>query len=92
MARTQVARYGPAARTSTCMMLRCEWMASSIDVVRTSDAVLMAISVAAPGMVELALKPAISATARFGVVTLAGRERAPVLPIVRRPISQLMHN
>jgi hypothetical protein len=84
-------RAGPA-RTSTRMMLRREQIASPIDVVRKSDAVLMAISVAAPGMVELALKPAISETVRFGVVTLARRERAPALPIVRRMISQLIHD
>jgi hypothetical protein len=34
--------------------------------------------------VELTLKPALNATARFALVALAGRSEAPALPLVRR--------
>ena len=58
--------------------------------VRDSDAVLIAIRAAAPDLVELAVKPAMGATARFGIVTLARRSEPPGLPIVRKLIAQLM--
>ena len=66
--------------------------AGLVEVVRRSDAILIAIRAAAPELVELILKPAINATARFGIVTLAGRAEAPTLPIVRKLMEQLMHD
>ena len=59
---------------------------------RRSDAVLIAIRAAGPDLVELALKPALHATARFAVVTLAGRSEAPALPIVRRLVQELLRD
>jgi len=38
------------------------------------------------------LKPAMNATARFGIVTLARRAEPPALPIVRKLIAQVMHD
>lgn len=57
-----------------------------------SDAVLIAIRRAAPGLVELPLEPALNATARFGLVTLARRAEPPALAVVRRLLAQLMNN
>ena len=76
VARTLVERYGPAAHPSDCVTLRCEEIPSLVEVVRDSDAVLIAIRAAAPDLVELTLKPAMNANARFGIVTLARRARA----------------
>ena len=90
VARTLVERYGPGAHPTECVTLRCEEIASLVEVVRDSDAVLIAIRAAAPDLVELALKPAMSATARFGIVTLARRAEPPGLPIVRKLVAQLM--
>lgn len=90
VARTLVERYGPAAHPSECVTLRCEELPSLVEVVRHSDAVLIAIRAAAPGLVELTLKPAMNATARFGIVTLARRAEPPALPIVRRLVTELM--
>lgn len=90
VARTLVERYGALAHPSTCVTLRCDEIPSLIEVVRDSDAVLIAIRAAAPGLVELTLKPALNATARFGVVTLARRAEPPALPIVRKLVAQLM--
>jgi len=92
VARTMVERYGPAADPAQCVTLRCEEIPSLVEVVRHSDAVLIAIRTAAPDLVELALKPAMGATARFGIVTLARRAEPPGLPIVRRLIAEVMHD
>ncbi len=92
VARTLVERYGPAAHPSACVTLRCEEIPSLVEVVRHSDAVLVAIRAAAPDLAELTLRPAMNATARFGVVTLARRAEPPTLPIVRRLIGELMHD
>ena len=92
VARTMVERYGPAAHPKECVTLRCEEIASLVDVVRESDAVLIAIRAAAPDLVELPLKPAMTATARFGIVTLARRAEPPGLAIVRKLVAELMHD
>ena len=92
VARVLVARYGPAAHPLQCITLRCEELPALVEVVRRSDAVLLAIRAAAPDLVELPLKPAIDATARFGMVTLAGRAEAPALPIVRKLIERLLRD
>lgn len=90
VARTMVERYGAAAHPSACVTLRCDEIPSLVEVVRDSDAVLIAIRAAAPDLVELTLKPALNATARFGVVTLARRAEPPAMPIVRKLVAQLM--
>ncbi len=90
VARTMVERYGPSAHPSECVTLRCEEIPSLVEVVRHSDAVLIAIRAAAPDLVELTLKPAMNATARFGIVTLARRAEPPALPIVRKLVAELM--
>ena len=92
VARTMVERYGPAAHPSECVTVRCEEIPSLVEVVRQSDAVLLAIRSAAPDLVELVLRPAMSATARFGVVTLARRAEPPALAIVRTLIAEVMHD
>jgi hypothetical protein len=38
------------------------------------------------------MKPAMNATARFAMVTLAGRTEAPALPIVRQLMAQLLRD
>jgi DNA-binding transcriptional LysR family regulator len=92
VARAMVERYGPQAHPDACVTLRCEEIPSLVEVVRGSDAILIAIRAAAPDLVELAIKPPISTPARFGVVTLAGRAEAPAMPIVRKLVEQLMHD
>ncbi|NBU49876.1 MAG: LysR family transcriptional regulator [Betaproteobacteria bacterium] len=84
VARIMVERYGPQANPSECVTLRCEEISSLVEVVEHSDAVLVAIRQAAPKLVELRLRPALQATARFGLVTLADRTEHPALAVVRR--------
>jgi DNA-binding transcriptional LysR family regulator len=92
VARILVERYGPGAHPHECVTLRCEEIASLVDVVRESDAVLLAIRAAAPDLVELPVRPAIAATARFGLVTLAGRAEPPSLFILRELAERVMHD
>jgi len=90
VARSLIERYGPAAHPDECVTLRCEEIPSLVEVVRHSDAVLLAIRAAAPDLVELVLKPAMNANARFGIVRLARRAEPPTLPIVRKLVSELL--
>lgn len=92
VARTLVERYGPAAHPAECVTLRCEEIPSLVEVVQHSDAVLLAIRAAAPGLVELTLKPALRATARFGLVTLARRAEAPGLATVRALMAETLRD
>lgn len=92
VARVLVERYGPSAHPRECVSLRCEEIASLVEVVRASDAVLLAIRAAAPDLVELPLKPALASTARFGLVTLAGRAEPPSLAILRELAERVLHD
>lgn len=92
VARMLVEHYGPAAHPADCVTLRCEEIASLVDVVRASDAVLLAIRASAPDLVELPVKPALSAGARFGLVTLAGRAEPPSLHILRELADRVLHD
>jgi DNA-binding transcriptional LysR family regulator len=92
VARTLVERYGPAAHPAQCVTLRCEEIPSLVDVARRSDAVLLTIRAAGPDLAELTLKPALAATARLAIVTLAGRSEAPALALVREHVEALLRD
>ena len=92
VARVLVERYGPQAHPQHCVTLRCEELPSLIEVTRQTDTVLIAIRAAAPDLVELTMKPALNSTARFAVVTLAGRSEAPAMPLIRRLIKDLLRD
>ncbi len=89
VARVLVERYGPDAHPERCVTLRCEEVPSLVELTRQSDAVLIAVRAVGPDLAELPMKPAMQATARFAMVTLAGRTEAPALSIVRRLMMQL---
>ena len=92
VARVLVERYGPAAHPARCVTLCCEEIASLVELTRHTDAVLIAIRAAAPDLVELVMTPALQATARFAIVTLAGRSEAPSLTVVRRLMKDLLRD
>ncbi len=92
VARVLVERYGPDAHPARCVTLRCEEIPSLVELTRHSDTVLIAIRAAGPDLAELAMKPALNATARFAMVTLAGRSEAPALTIVRRLMQDLLRD
>lgn len=92
VARVLVERYGPQAHPQACVTLRCEEIASLVDVARHSDAVLLAIRAAAPDLVELPLQPALDFSARFGLVTLRRRTPPPGLAGVRALMAQRLRD
>jgi DNA-binding transcriptional LysR family regulator len=92
VARVLVERYGPQAHPARCVTLRCEEIPSLVELSRHTDAILIAIRAAGPDLAELAIRPALNATARFAMVTLAGRSEAPALPIVRSLMKKLLRD
>jgi DNA-binding transcriptional LysR family regulator len=92
VARTLVEAYGPQAHPAHCVTLQCEEVPSLVEVVRQSDAVLLAIRAAAPGLVELKMDPPLDGVARFGLVTLRRRTEAPALVILRTLMQALMRD
>ena len=90
VARLLVDRYGPRAQPSQFMTLKCEEVARLIEVTRRSDTVLLAIRAAAPDLIELTVQPPLSASARFGLVTLRRRTLPPGLVIARALMAQLL--
>jgi DNA-binding transcriptional LysR family regulator len=92
VARHLVERYGPQAHPEACVTLRCEEVPSLVDVALHSDAVLLAVRAVAPMLVELTLDPALEASARFGLVTLARRTEPPALAIVRSLMSDRLRD
>jgi DNA-binding transcriptional LysR family regulator len=92
VARVLVERYGPEAHPARCVTLRCEEIPSLVELARHTDTVLIAIRAAGPDLSELAMRPALNSTARFAIVTLAGRSEAPALSIVRRLVKDLLQD
>lgn len=92
VARLLVERYGAAAHPEACVTLRGDELPSLVEVARRSDAVLLAIRAAAPDLVALELKPALAATARFGLVTLRRRTPAPGLDRLRELMARLLRD
>jgi DNA-binding transcriptional LysR family regulator len=92
VARVLIARYGPQAHPEQCVTLRCEEVASLVEVAEHSDTVLLAVRAAAPTLVELPVRPVLDIAARFGLVTLARRTEAPLLHLVRELMAQRLRD
>jgi DNA-binding transcriptional LysR family regulator len=83
VARILMERFGPDAHPDSLVNLRSEEISSLLDVVRSSDAVVLTIRAAAPDLIELPMSPALNAKARFGLVTIAARTEPPLMDKVR---------
>jgi DNA-binding transcriptional LysR family regulator len=92
VARRLVEHYGPEAHPARCVTLRCEEIPSLVELTLHTDTVLIAVRSAGPELAELAMNPPLDATARFAMVTLAGRSEAPALPIVRRLMKERLRD
>jgi DNA-binding transcriptional LysR family regulator len=96
--RLMVDQYGLQANPAGMVCLRCDEIASLIDTVAQSNAIYLGIVAAARvglqngTLVELALKPALAAKARFAYVTLAGRTEAPVMAFLRQFVHDHLHD
>ena len=89
VARALVDQFGPQANPSEMVTLRCDDVASLVQTAAQTDAVFLGViatarsGLADGSLVELALVPALRATARFAYVTLAGRTEAPAMAYFR---------
>lgn len=83
VARILIARYGPQANPDDMVTLRCDETLSIVDVARRSNAIVLTVNAVAADLVRLDVAPNLDATARFGLVTLAKREEAPAIRILR---------
>lgn len=83
VARILVDRYGPDAHPDVLVNLRCEEIASLVDVVRSTDTILVAVRSLAPDLRALKMSPELNATAKFGWVSLRSRSEAPLCGYLR---------
>ena len=90
VARILVERFGPKAHPDQLVNLRSEEISSLLDVVRKSNAVLLAIRASAPDLVELPLSPPMNAKARFGLVTIASRTEPLLMEKVRALMAEIL--
>lgn len=86
VARLLISRYGPQANPDDMVTLRCDETMNIVEVARRSDAIVLTVNAVAGDLVRLDLSPALDATARFGLVTLAQRQEAPALRILREQL------
>lgn len=97
-ARFLLLHFGPQADPRDLVTLRCEEIASCIDVARASDAIFLGILatarefIANGELVELQPKPAFGGHAHLAIVTLAGRSEAPLMQMVRSFVAQHLHD
>lgn len=83
VARALIQTYGTEANPDDLFTLRSDETHHIVDVAKTSDAVVFTIFAAAQDALQvLPMRPAFQGTARFGLVTLAGRQPAPPLHIL----------
>lgn len=92
VARMLTERYGPQAHPDIAVTIRCEEIASLVDVTLASDAVLLAIRASAPRLVELPMDPPMAISARLGLVTLARRTQPETLGVVRDLMARLLRD
>lgn len=90
VARILMERFGPQAHPDILVNLRSEEISSLLNVVRTSNAVLLAIRASAPDLVELPISPPLNAKARFGLVTIASRTEPALLDKVRTLMREIL--
>lgn len=89
IARIFVERHGPAAHPDQLVTLRCDSVSTLLQVAAETDAICLGIYAAAleplarGELVTLALAPSLEASARYGVVCLAGRTAPPALDLLR---------
>ncbi|MDM7949606.1 LysR family transcriptional regulator [Hydrogenophaga sp.] len=86
VARLLIDRYGPSANPDDMVTLRNDETLNMVEVARRSHAIVLTPKATAEGLVALDMSPALDATARFGLVTLARRQEAPALRILREQL------
>jgi DNA-binding transcriptional LysR family regulator len=83
VARMLIERYGSEAHPDQFVTLRSDEISHLQEVVRQTDAILLAVRAVAPDLVALPIVPSLNATARYGIVTLATRSTSPLVNALR---------
>lgn len=91
IARLLMQRYGPRAHPDDLVTLRGDELPSLVEVSLLSDAILLAVRAVAPGLQELHMDPPLGGSARFGLVTLAGRTPAPTIQLLHQVMQDHLH-
>jgi DNA-binding transcriptional LysR family regulator len=91
VARILVDRYGPDAHPDVLVNLRCEEISSLLDVVRSTDAIMVAVRSLAPELVALKMSPELNATAKFGWVSLRSRSESPLCAYMRVAAKEILN-
>lgn len=86
VARILIARYGSQANPDDIVTLRCDETLNIVDVARRSNTIVLSVTAVAVDLILLDVSPRLDATGRFGLVTLAKRQEAPALRILREQL------
>lgn len=92
LGRILVERYGELAHPKEMVTLASDEVTHLIEAAQQSDAVVLAIRAAGPGLVELELDPPFQTNARFGLVTMARRAKSMFLPEITRLMQSVLAN
>lgn len=85
-ARILIERYGSEANPDDMVTLRCDETLSILEVARHSNAIVLTVNAVAADLVRLNVSPPLNSLGRFGLVTLAHRQEAPALRILREQL------
>lgn len=85
-ARILIERYGSEANPDDMVTLRCDETLSLVEVARHSNAIVLTVNAVAADLIRLNVSPALDSLARFGLITLAHRQEAPALRILREQL------
>ena len=88
VARELVQRYGEQAHPQQLVRLASDEIGHLVALATETDAILLAVRAAAPGLSVLRVEPGLDAQARFCVVTLARRSPTPWLGVVRELLAE----
>jgi DNA-binding transcriptional LysR family regulator len=92
VARLLIAQYGPRANPDDMVTLRSDDIATLTEAAQTSPLIVLTISAAAGRLKQLPVMPALTATARFGLVTLAQRTPPPAIDQIRKVMQQTLRD
>lgn len=92
LARILVERYGESAHPEAMVKYTSDEISHLIEVAQSSDTIVLAIQACGPELVELNLKPALNANARFGLVTIANKAEGVFLSEIRKIMHQVFHH
>jgi DNA-binding transcriptional LysR family regulator len=85
-ARILIERYGSEANPDDMVTLRCDETLNIVELARHSDAIVLTVNAVAADLVRLNVSPPLNSTGRFGLATLAHRQEAPALRILREQL------